>query len=314
MAIAVLINGWDRAMWAGAVRQLAPGEDVRIHPDEIGNRDEIEYALCWRPEPGALKTFPNLKAIFSLGAGVDAILRDPELPDLPIARIVDPDMTMRMSEYVVQHVLMHHRQHRRLDNLQKQAEWIWFSQWPASAVRVGVMGLGALGTDAASKLAMMGFQVAGWSRGPKTVSGVECFSGADGLDRFLARTDILVCLLPATPETRGIINGELLSKLAQDGPLGGPVLINPGRGEHQVEADILEALDSGALLAATLDVFQTEPLPRDSPFWRHPKVTITPHLAADSDALTICRNILVQIERMRRGEPLENLVDRSKGY
>lgn len=314
MAVAVLINGWDRAMWAGAFREVAPDRDVRIYPDEIGDRADIAYALCWRPDPGALATFPNLKAIFSLGAGVDAILRDPELPHLPIARIVDPDMTMRMSEYVVQHVLMHHRQHRRLDDLQKQAEWVWFSQWPASAVRVGVMGLGALGTDAARKLAMMGFQVAGWSRSPKSIPGVECFSGEAGLDPFLARTDILVCLLPATRETRGMIDANLLSKLAKDGPLGGPVLINPGRGEHQVEEDILAALDSGDLLAATLDVAQTEPLPKESPLWRHPRITLTPHLAADSDAHTICRNILAQIERLERGEPLQNLVDRSKGY
>ncbi len=314
MAVAVLINGWDLGLWSGALRQVAPKMDVRVYPDEIGNRADIEYAACWRPAPGALKTFPNLKAIFSLGAGVDAILKDPELPDLPIARIVDPDMTMRMSEYVVQHVLMHHRQQRRLDELQRKAEWVWFPQWAASAVRVGVMGLGALGSDAARKLKMMGFQVAGWSRSQKSIPGVDCYSGKDGLDTFLARTDILVCLLPATAETRGIINKDLISKLAKDGPLGGPVLINPGRGEHQVEADILAALDSGGLFAATLDVAQTEPLPKESPLWHHPKVTITPHLAADSDALTICRNIHTQIQRFEQGKPLENLVDRSKGY
>lgn len=314
MAVAVLINGWDVSLWTNAFRKLAPERDTRLYPNEIGERADIQYALCWRPEPGALKTFPNLRAIFSLGAGVDAILKDPELPDVPIARIVDPDMTMRMSEYVVQHTLMHHRQQRRLDEMQRNADWSWISQWPASAVRVGVMGLGALGSDAARKLRMMGFQVAGWSQNRKLIPDVECFAGAEEFDPFLNRTDILVCLLPATPGTRGIINRALIRKLAKDGPLGGPVLINPGRGEHQVEADILAALDAGELFAATLDVAQTEPLPKDSPLWRHPRVTITPHLAADSDADTICRNILRQMQRFEKGEPLENLVDRRKGY
>jgi len=314
MAVAVLINGWDANLWVDGFRKVAPDRETRLYPDGIGNRADIEYALCWRPQAGALKTFPNLRAIFSLGAGVDAILKDPELPDVPVARIVDPDMTMRMSEYVVQHVLMHHRQQRRLDEMQRNTDWSWFSQWPASAVRVGVMGLGALGSDAARKLRMMGFQVAGWSRSRKSIPDVECLAGSEELDRFLNRTDILVCLLPSTPDTRGIIDRKLIGKLAKDGPLGGPVLVNPGRGEHQVEADILAALDSGDLFAATLDVAQTEPLPKDSPLWRHPKVTITPHLAADSDALTICRNILRQMERFEKGQPLENLVDRKKGY
>ncbi|MGE0210822.1 MAG: 2-hydroxyacid dehydrogenase [Parvibaculaceae bacterium] len=314
MAVAVLINGWDVNLWADGFRSVAGNRDTRLYPDEIGERADIEYALCWRPTPGALKTFPNLKAIFSLGAGVDAILKDTELPDVPIARIVDPDMTMRMSEYVVQHVLMHHRQQRRLDEMQRNADWSWFSQWPASAVRVGVLGLGALGSDAARKLRMMGFQVAGWSQSKKSIPDVECFAGAQELDPFLKRTDILVCLLPATPGTRGIINRSLIRKLAKDGPLGGPVIVNPGRGEHQVEADILAALDQGELLAVTLDVAQTEPLPKESPLWRHPKVTITPHLAADSDTSTICRNIVRQMERFEKGQPLENLVDRRKGY
>jgi glyoxylate/hydroxypyruvate reductase len=283
-------------------------------PDDLGDRADITYALVWKPEPGLLATLPNLRAILSLGAGVDAVLKDPDLPDVPLVRVADPDMTMRMSEYVVQHVLMHHRQQRRLDALQAEGAWKPFDQWPASAMRVGVMGLGVLGADAARKLQMMGFQVAGWSRSRKQIDGLDCHAGEAELGAFLARTDILVSLLPLTPETRGFIDRKLIGQLAKDGPLGGPVLINAGRGGSQVESDILAALDAGDLFAATLDVFETEPLPPESPLWRHPKVTVTPHMAADSDPDTICRYVLGQIERIEQGLPPENVVDRSRGY
>jgi glyoxylate/hydroxypyruvate reductase A len=160
----------------------------------------------------------------------------------------------------------------------------------------------------------MGFQVAGWSRSAKAIEGVDCYADEAELGPFLGRTDILVSLLPLTPATRGIIDRKLIRQLARDGPLGGPVLINAARGEQQVESDILAALDSGELLAATLDVFETEPLPPDSPLWRHPKVTVTPHVAADSDPDTICRYVLGQIDRIERGLPAENIVDRARGY
>jgi glyoxylate/hydroxypyruvate reductase A len=176
------------------------------------------------------------------------------------------------------------------------------------------MGLGVLGSDAARKLKMMGFNVAGWSRSPRTLDGIQCFAGEAELEGFLARTDILVCLLPLTPGTRGLIDRKLIRSLAKDGPLGGPVIINAGRGEHQVERDIVAALDAGELFAATLDVFETEPLPPESRLWRHPRVTVTPHIAAESDPETTCRNILAQIARFERGLPLENLVDRKRGY
>lgn len=314
MAIAFVISGWRGDVWRNTMGKIAPERDLRLHPDNLGDRSDIRYAVAWRPAIGVLATFPNLEAIFSLGAGVDHILKDPDLPEVPVVRVVHPDMTMRMSEYVVQHVLMHHRQQRRIDTLQAKATWDQFAQWPASAVRVGVMGLGVLGADAARKLTMMGFQVAGWSRSRKEVDGVACYAGEAELNSFLARTDILVSLLPLTPETRGLIDRKLISQLAKDGPLGGPVIINAGRGEQQVSGDILAALDAGELAGATLDVFETEPLPKESPLWRHPKVTVTPHIAADSDAQTICRYVLDQIVRMERGLPAENVVDRARGY
>ncbi|QPC43857.1 glyoxylate/hydroxypyruvate reductase A [Kaustia mangrovi] len=313
MAILYLISGWQTDHWVSAMRELAPERDVRLWPD-AGALSEIDYVLAWKPLTGVFKTLPNLKAIFSLGAGVDAIMADPDLPGVPVARIVDPDLTMRMTEYVVLHVLMHHRQQRRYDAVQARREWRPLDQPPANAVRVGIMGLGALGRDAAEKLRDLGFDVAGWSRSPKRVEGVACFAGDDGLKPFLARTDILVCLLPHTPETEGLIDRKLIAGLARDGAIEGPALINAARGKLQVEADILAALDDGTLAHATLDVFETEPLPQESPFWTHPRVTLTPHVASDSDPLSLTRNILAQIERFEAGQPLENLVDRNRGY
>jgi glyoxylate/hydroxypyruvate reductase A len=175
------------------------------------------------------------------------------------------------------------------------------------------MGLGVMGSDSARKLSMMGFKVVGWSRTRKNIPGVECFAGAE-FDSFLERTDILVCLLPHTPETTGIINRNVIRKLSRKGPLGGPILINAGRGKQQVESDILAALESGELQAASLDVFETEPLPQDSPFWGHPKVMVTPHAAADSDPDTISAYVLSQIRRHQQGLPVENIIDRDRGY
>jgi glyoxylate/hydroxypyruvate reductase A len=176
------------------------------------------------------------------------------------------------------------------------------------------MGLGVLGLDAARKLAAMGFDVAGWSRGPKTVDGLLAFAGAEGLDAFLARTDILVCLLPLTDETRGILDASFLRRLARDGRLGGPILVNAGRGGLQVEADILRCLEDGSLRAATLDVFEREPLPEDSPLWTHPAVTVTPHNASMSAPDAVGLQVAQGIRDMEAGLPLRHRVDRSRGY
>ncbi len=257
---------------------------------------------------------PRLKAIFSLGAGVDHVVADPGLPDVPVVRIVDPDLTMRMTEYVVLHVLMHHRRQRRYDAQQQARIWREHAQPPASAVTVGVMGLGVLGRDAGEALRRIGFRVAGWSRTPKTLPGIETFHGDAGLDAFLRRTEILVCLLPATPATQGILGLELLRRLKRDGAAGGACLINAGRGALQVDADILAALDEGSLAGATLDVFPTEPLPAASALWAHPQVTITPHNAATSDPAALVANVLRQIDRCEAGLPLEHVVDRAVGY
>ena len=198
---------------------------------ESFDRDSIRYALSWRHPPGALKDLPNLRVILSLGAGVDHLFADPALPDRPIVRVVDPDLTNRMSEWVVMHALVHLRQLRRYERQQRERVWEDDDKQPkASDVQIGVLGLGVMGKDAVAKLKALGFKVAGWSASPKSLPDVACFSGADGLKRLLAQTDMLVVLLPLTEATRGIINASLLSQLKQGGPLGGPILINAGRG------------------------------------------------------------------------------------
>lgn len=315
MAFLFILPTWPVDVWTRAMRKVAPALDVRAWPDAMGRVEEIEYTAAWLPPRHLLKSLPKLKVIFSLGAGVDAILKDQTLPsNIPIVRVNDPDLTGRMVEYVVLHVLLHHRQQRRIDENQKNEVWDSFPTHAASAMSVGIMGLGVMGQASAARLRDLGFRVAGWSRTRKEVEGVESFAGASEFDAFLARTDILVSLLPATPDTDGIINAETIRKLSRKGPFGAPVVINAGRGRQQKAADILAALDSGALHAATLDVFETEPLPQDSPLWTHPKTTVTPHCAADSDPEVVCAYVARQIERHKKKLPLENVVDRARGY
>jgi glyoxylate/hydroxypyruvate reductase A len=315
MAFLFILPTWPVEVWTAAMKKVAPDLDVRVWPDQMGNLDDIEYCAAWLPPAGVVKSLPNLKVIMSLGAGVDAILKDPTLPDnVPIVRVNDPDLTGRMTEYIVLHVLMHHRQQRRIDENQRNKVWDSFPTHAARELSVGIMGLGVMGVDSAIRLRDIGFRVAGWSRGRKHIHGVESFAGAEEFDAFLARTDVLVSLLPATADTDGIINRATIRKLSRKGPFGAPIIINAGRGRQQMAEDILAALDAGELHAATLDVFVPEPLPPDSPLWTHPRVTVTPHCAADSDPETICAYVAANIARHQRAEKLENLVDRSRGY
>jgi glyoxylate/hydroxypyruvate reductase A len=317
-ALALLITGgtenWSPARWRERFTAVCPDRAVALLPADRVDPGAVRYAAVWKPPPGGLKAFPNLAAIFNLGAGVDALIADPSLPDVPIVRVADEDLTGRMTEYVLLHVLLHHRHQRTIDACQRERRWDPPAQRAAGAVRVGVMGLGVLGRDAADALRRIGFNVAGWSRTRKALPGVATFAGEDELAAFLARTDILVCLLPLTPATRGILNRRTFALLARDGALGGPVVINAGRGGLQVESDLLAALDDGTLAAATLDVFETEPLPAESPFWSHPKVTVSPHNAADTDPDAISVYVAEQIARHERGEALQNVVDRRLGY
>ncbi|MBM6578660.1 glyoxylate/hydroxypyruvate reductase A [Microvirga sp. BT689] len=313
MSLLVAVT-WETQPWLERFRRLLPDRDIVVLGEDF-DRNAVHYVATWGPKPGSLSGLPNLKAIFSLGAGVDHLMSYPDLPDVPIVRVAQDDLTHRMSEYMVLHCLMYLRDQRRFDADQKAKRWKPERAPPiAGEVRVGIMGFGVLGQDSARKLKVMGFDVAGWSRTAKDVEGFEVYAGEEGLAPFLNRTDILIALMPLTPDTQGILNRSLFEKLARDGRLGGPILINAGRGKLQVEADILACLGDGTLKAATLDVFETEPLPEDSPLWTHPQVTVTPHNSATSEPEATARYIAQQIRRHEAGESFEAVADRRRGY
>ena len=309
MAILYCSNWSAAEPWRAAFAAADASLDFRVWP-QSGPVEEIDYALAWHHPKGELRRYPNLKAIFSLGAGVEKLLRDPELPaGVPIVRMVDRALTSGMTEYVLLHVLRLHRRGPELEALQRQADWAELECPPAWERKVGILGLGVLGADAAVKLAGLGFDVAGWSRSPKRIDGVASFAGADGLDELLARSEILVCLLPLTRATAGILNARTLAKLPH-----GASIINAARGGHVVELDLLAALDSGHLYHATLDVVAEEPLPASHPFWRHPKVTLTPHIASLTWPPTATEHIIANIRRHEAGQPMSPLVDVAREY
>ena len=286
-----------------------PELDVRFWP-ETGNREDIDVIACgWLPE-GEFKTFPNLKLIVSLLAGPDHLLHDPAVPKhVPIVRAGDPSGDTMMNEVTLLHVLRHHRNMPAYALAQQRAEWVNLPRQPARERKVGVMGLGVIGLAAARMLQSIGFQVAGWVRTPRRIDGMDVFAGRDQLNAFLNRSEILVNLLPLTSETENILNAAAFAQM----PKGGAV-INLGRGGHVVEADLVAALDSEHLAAATLDVFRTEPLPKDDPLWKHPKVTVMPHASRRVEGKPMVPRIADAIRRLRDGRPMENLIDRVKGY
>ncbi len=291
-----------------ALATMMPEREVRVFPD-IEPSADIEYALVYAPPPGLLASLPNLKAIFSLWAGIDHLASDPELPPLPVIRMVERSMTATMTTHVVQQVLDLHT--RAAVYRAQQAERHW-KQGKLTAPwdrRVGILGLGSLGRDAAEKLTGLRFDVAGWSRSPKEIEGVSCYHGDEGLAEFLARTDILVCLLPLTAATEGILNAEHFAQLPR-----GASIVNCARGGHLVEADLLDALSTGQLGGAALDVFEEEPLPGDHAFWGHSKIVVTPHIAAFSVPETAVESVVANIERIERGEPPHYVVDFGRGY
>lgn len=306
----LFLSEYDPAdVWREALRAELPDLEFRVWPSEIGDPEDIDTALVWLPPPGELSCYPNLKAILSLGAGIDAMIKDETLPDLPLARMVDPSLTRMMADYVLLSVLRHHRDFDLFEREQRAGRWTFEFPKLARDRTVGILGMGVLGAAAAKSLDDFGFKVRGWSRSPKTLAGVTSFHGRDQLQSFLAGTDILVCLLPLTPDTDGILNAGLFSALPD-----GAALINAARGRHLVESDLLEALASGKICAATLDVFQTEPLPANSPLWRSDRVLITPHVASYCDPKSAAKGVADNIRRARAGEPLLNQVDRQRGY
>jgi len=296
-------------VWKEGLQALLPDVDFRVYPG-MGDIGDIEVALAWKAPHGILATLPNLRLICSLGMGVDHLLTDPQLPaGVHIARLVDPNMIEQMSEYVLYGVLYFHRRFDVYARFQRARTWEELPLPHTAQRRVGIMGLGEIGTDCARKVAALGFPVKGWSRTPKTIEGIDCYAGAGALDAFLAQTDILVTILPLTAETTNVIDAATLARLPR-----GACFINVARGGLVVERDLIAALDSGQLGGAILDVTQVEPLPADDPLWLHPKVHITPHIAGLTNPITAVHPIAENIRRLASGRPLLHLVARERGY
>jgi glyoxylate/hydroxypyruvate reductase A len=277
---------------------------------EGGDLRQVRYALVWKPPAGMLKTLPSLKVILSLGAGVDHLLLDPQLPrDVPIVRMVDAGYADQMSEYALYGVLHFHRRMGEYREQQVRAQWQPLAAVPVAQRSVGVMGAGVLGGDFIRKLAPLGFRIRVWSRTRKTLAGVESFSGAEGRAPFMAGTQILVNFLPLTSQTRGVLDAGTLALLPR-----GACIVNIARGAHLVEEDLLAALDTGHIGGAMLDVFAQEPLPPEHPFWGHPRVVVTPHIAGQAIAELMVSQVVENIRRIERGEAPHGLVELARGY
>jgi len=298
----------DPAAWRNALRTELPDLDVRIHPD-VGNADEVKYALVWKPPAGFFGQFRNLKLVTNLGAGVDSLVGRDDLPPIPISRLSDPGMVSLMSSYVLFAAIRYARDIPIFEQAQRQREWRYVHPRALSTIKVGVLGLGELGAPAAMALAQAGFNVRGWARSPKSVSGVSCFAGPDVLPRFLADSEILVVMLPLTSETRGLLGAREIAMLPKSAKL-----VNVSRGAVVDEAAMIGALRSGQLGGATLDVFTVEPLPKDHVLWGMENVLITPHLASITVPEAAARDVAESIRRVRAGlEPLHR-TDPGRGY
>ena len=295
------------AVWARHFAAHAPEVPFRTWPD-VGDPAAVRYLAAWTL-PDDLTAFPNLEVLFCVGAGVDQLDLSRVPAGITVVRMIEPGLVDGMVEYATAAVLALHRDWPAYLAQQRERQWKALPVRRASSRRVGVMGMGVLGYAVLEKLRGFGFPCAGWSRTLRALEGIESFAGAESLPAFLARTDILVCLLPLTESTRGLIGRRVFGALPPDA-----ALVNVGRGALLVQEDLLAALDSGRLSAAILDVTVPEPLPPDHPLWSHPRVIVTPHIASETQPETSARAILDNVLRHRRGEPLVGVVDRSRGY
>ena len=295
--------------WISALR--AAGSAHRfLRPHEIDDPRAVDAVLIAADRSDAIRAFPQVRLIQSIWMGIDSLLADPDVPEgIPIARMVDPGMVALMREAALAHVLAAHRLHDAYRLQQLTATWRQLPPRLARDRSIGVLGFGELGRTVGEQLAALGFAVAAWSRSPRAEAGIPLLSGPDGLGALLGRSEILVNLLPLTPETRGILAAGRFAELP-----AGAVVINLGRGGHVVDADLLAALDTGHLRHAYLDVFEPEPLPADHPFWSHPGVTVMPHVAAPSTIEGCVPVIIENLDRVRDGRPPLHLVERSRGY
>lgn len=295
--------------WLVAFSNYVPELKICVYPDDNFDSDDIEMVLIWKHPYGLLNKFKNLRAIQVMAAGVDHAIADKELPNVSIARIIDPDMAKDLAQYAAAYVL---KIVKRITHWQqKQEEHQWAKQPPFnfSHLTIGVMGLGAMGQATAMMLANLDLQVVGWSKSLKKIERIDCYVGDSELDLFLARTDILICMLPLTEATRNILNLQLFRRLKPNA-----YVMNLGRGEHLIEEDLLFALENGILSGAILDVFRIEPLPAEHLFWSHPLITVTPHIASMSNPDTAIAQVVANIHNVMTKQPLINVVDRKLGY
>ncbi|MDR5812127.1 MULTISPECIES: glyoxylate/hydroxypyruvate reductase A [unclassified Caballeronia] len=299
--------------WLGGLRRELPDADLRVWTP--GDTAPADYAIVWRAPRELFANRPDLKAVFNLGAGVDAILdverQQPGTlpPNAQLVRLEDTGMSQQMIEYAVYCVLRYLRRFDEYDLLQREGRWKKLEQHARESFTVGVLGLGVLGAEVARRLLALGVPVRGYSRSPKDIAGVQVYAGHEQFDTFLDTVQVLINLLPHTPDTEGILNARTFGRLAR-----GAYVVNLARGPHLVDADLLAALDSGQIAAATLDVFHTEPLPQDHPYWTHPRVSVTPHIAAETLQKESIVQIAGKIRALARGEPISGIVDIGRGY
>ena len=291
------------------MHRLEPRLKIREWPD-VGSLGEVDIAMVWKMPHGELAKFPNLKLIISMAAGVDHVLSDPDRPKgVPIVRVTDPHMARSMGHWFLMNILRLHRETARFDNLRAEKIWPPEIAFDTDAISVGILGLGYLGTHVAQMLKAVGLRVQGWSRTQKNLDGIQSFSGKVGLDQMLSNTNYLACLLPNTPATEGIMSLNCFNKMPR-----GSYVLNAGRGSQLVEADLLQALDNGQIKGAALDVFETEPLPRDHPFWTDTRILMTPHHAAEVFLPAAAQTFLKNIYSIRNNQPLTGLVNEELGY
>lgn len=308
--MAILYNSAEARgrKWQSLFAREMPDMPFRISPD-IGDPTQIDYLVAWTPSADLIASLPNLKVLFSVGAGVDQLDLSAVPAAVDVVRMIDPGIVEGMTEYVTFATLTLHRHMLDYVTAQASGQWLPHDAVPARNRRVGVMGLGSLGQAALRQLGSFGFPLSGWSRSRADLPGVQCFAGQNELPQFLGQCDIVICLLPLTDETRDILCARTFAAMPQ-----GASVINAGRGGHLVEDDLVAALDEGHLYGAVIDVLKTEPAAPDHPFWSHPRILLTPHTAAQTMAETAGPVLLENVRRHRAGEPMNGLVERNRGY
>jgi glyoxylate/hydroxypyruvate reductase A len=306
MSVLVISPGRNPEPWVEALKKEYPGINVYAYPEEH-DPEEIEYVISWKHPRGIFKHYPNLRVIASMGAGVDHITCDPEIPiNVEITRIIDDQLSVDMSDFVLALVMDHIR---NISFHHSNHAWQPIPYKRIEKEHIGIMGLGIMGNAVAQTLLKNRFNTSGWAKTPKKLVGINTYSGEEQLEKFLNRSTILICLLPLTQETENILNKELFEKLPK-----GAYIINVARGQHLMEYDLLEMIDKGHLSGASLDVFRIEPLPQEHLFWDHPKIKITPHVASITNPHKVVHQLIDNYRRMKDGKEIKNTIERKLGY